>query len=151
MEGLLSNVMKIEKPDFFSLVETRIMMERFVVQQAAKNRTEKELNEIEKALIEYEIKRKNGSHAEQEDLNLHLKIIDASHNKVIKTLMLIILPDILSIYRKENICGDETTKDTLAEHRNILEAIKNKDMVMAEKYMMEHLKDVYEFSKSKVD
>jgi GntR family transcriptional repressor for pyruvate dehydrogenase complex len=35
MEGLLSNIMKIEKPDFHSLVETRVMMEKFMVQVAS--------------------------------------------------------------------------------------------------------------------
>ena len=150
MEGLLSNVMKIEKPDFFSLVETRIMMERFVVRHAALKRTEKQLEELENALLEYEVKIKNGLKAEQEDLNFHLKIVDASQNSVIKTLMLIILPDILNVYIKENVCSNDPSKKTLLEHENILEAIKRKDPDQAEEFMLQHLRDVYEFSKSKM-
>jgi len=150
MEGLLSNIMKIDKPDFFSLVETRIMMERFVVQQAAQRRTDEHIAQMEIALSDYREKIEAGLNAEQEDLNFHLKIVDASRNKVVKTLMLIILPDILNIYIKENVCGDGVKRKSLYEHENILDAIKNKDSVMAEKYMIEHLKDVFEFSKSKV-
>ncbi|MCU4157104.1 FadR family transcriptional regulator [Carboxylicivirga sp. A043] len=150
MEGLLSNVMKIEKPDFFSLVETRVMMEKFSVQQAAMRRTGEDLEKLKYALDAYEKKVKTGVPAENEDFTFHLKIAEAGHNSVIKTMMLIILPDILSIYRRENVCDDSKFEKTVNEHHMILEAIKNQDAAAADLHMSVHLKDVLNFSKSKL-
>ncbi len=150
MEGLLSNIMKIEKPDFFSLVETRVMMEKFSVQMAALRRDEKDLQAIKSALDDYEAKISKGYPCENEDFIFHLRIAEAGHNSVIKTMMLIILPDILKVYRSKNVCSDEQKDVRLIEHRRILEAIENQDGDLAEKYMLEHLKDVIEFSKVKL-
>ncbi|MCG8578780.1 MAG: FadR family transcriptional regulator [Bacteroidales bacterium] len=150
MEGLLSNVMKIEKPDFFSLVETRVMMERFSVQQAAMRRTDEDIAKLELALAAYETKIQSGVPAENEDFSFHLRIAEAGHNSVIKTMMLIILPDIISIYRSENVCGEDKFAKTLKEHRAILDAIKNTDVKAADDCMVKHLNDVIEFSKSKL-
>lgn len=151
MEGLITNVMKIERPDFFSLVETRCFMEIFSVQQAAIRRTEEDLLNLEEAHAALEEKIKNKLPAENEDFLFHLKIAEASHNSVIKTLMLIVLPDILEIYRKENVCTGDGINKSFEEHKNILMAIRNKDSELAAKHMQEHLREVLEFSKKKMN
>ncbi len=150
MEGLLSNVMKIEKPDFFSLVETRVMMERFSVQQAAMRRTDEDVRRLEDALVAYEKKIESGAPAENEDFVFHLRIAEAGHNSVIKTMMLIILPDILKIYRKQNVCSDSKLAKTFGEHHQILQAIKNQDVEASVQNMSAHLEDVLKFSQSKI-
>ncbi|NOU59718.1 FadR/GntR family transcriptional regulator [Marinifilum caeruleilacunae] len=147
MEGLFSNIMKIERPDFASLVETRVTMEIFSVRKAAERRTEEDLKIIEEALLEYEKKINSNIPAENEDFLFHLKIAEASHNSVIKTMMLIILPDILAIYRREKVCTKDAFAKTLKEHREILDAIKNQDSEKAAELMKNHLSDVLEFSK----
>jgi GntR family transcriptional repressor for pyruvate dehydrogenase complex len=149
MEGLITNVMKIENPDFFSLVETRCFLEVFSVQHAALRRTAEDLEKMEKALYAFEDKVKKGLPAEHEDFVFHLKIAEASHNAVIKTLMLIVLPDILEVYRKEHVCAVGAKKSML-EHENILKAIKEQNVEVASKYMQDHLDDVLEFSKRKI-
>lgn len=150
MEGLLSNVMKIENADFRSLVETRVLMEIHMVKEAAQRRTDEDISKIETALSEYEEKVKNGIPAENEDFVFHLKIAEASHNSVMKTLMLIILPDIIQIYRSENVCGKDKMLNTLQEHHNIINAIKSQDPDLAEKAMSKHLNEVLDYSRSKV-
>lgn len=147
MEGLFSNIMKIERPDFFSLVETRVNMEICSVRSAAQRRTEEDLVALEKALIAFEDKAKSNLPAENEDFLFHLKIAEASHNSVVKTMMLIILPDILVIYRKENVCGKGVREETYRQHHAILDAIKEQDSDKAAELMAEHLNDVLEFSK----
>ncbi|MCU4177674.1 FadR/GntR family transcriptional regulator [Carboxylicivirga sp. N1Y90] len=150
MEGLLSNVMKLEKPDFHSLVETRVMMERHSVQQAAIRRTEEDIQKLEDALLAYEKKIEKGVSAENEDFVFHLRIAEAGHNSVIKTMMLIILPDILKIYRSEDVCNESKLSKTFGEHRQILEAIKKQDVEASVQNMSTHLEDVLKFSKSKI-
>jgi GntR family transcriptional repressor for pyruvate dehydrogenase complex len=150
MEGLLSNIMKIEKPDFHSLVETRVMMEKFMVQVGSLRRTEEDIQAIEKALLKYEERVEKNLPSENEDFIFHLKIAEASHNTVIKTMMLIILPDILKIYITEKVCDNERKLKRLKEHRGILKAIVDQDGDAAEKLIMHHLHDVIEFSKVKI-
>jgi GntR family transcriptional repressor for pyruvate dehydrogenase complex len=88
--------------------------------------------------------------SENEDFIFHLKIAEASHNSVIKTMMLIILPDILKIYITEKVCDNERKVKRLKEHRGILKAIVDQDGDAAEKLVMHHLHDVIEFSKVKI-
>ncbi len=147
MEGLFSNIMKIERPDFFSLVETRVNMEIFSVRSAAERRTDEDLEGLEKALEAYEDKARENLPAENEDFLFHLKIAEASHNAVVKTMMLIILPDILAIYRKENVCGKGVMEGTSREHRAILDAVIEQDADKAALLMAKHLDKVLEFSK----
>ncbi|MRT94284.1 FadR/GntR family transcriptional regulator [Ancylomarina sp. 16SWW S1-10-2] len=147
MEGLFSNIMKIERPDFFSLVETRVTMEVFSMRCAAERRTEDDLIELEKALEAYEEKAKKHLPAENEDFLFHLKIAEAGHNAVIKAMMLIILPDILAIYRQEHVCQKDVTEGNSNEHRDILNAIKEQDGEKAALLMENHLQNVLDFSK----
>jgi len=151
MQGLITNVMKIESPDFFSLVETRCFMEIFCVEQAAARRNTEDLIKLEKAHAEFEEKVEKKLPAENEDFLFHLRIAKASHNAVLKTMMLIVLPDILEIYRRENVCAEGDQQKLLIEHRNILKAIKEKDIMKASKHMKNHLQEVLEFSKKKIN
>ena len=50
LEGLISNVLQIEDPDFHSLVETRLMLEIKAVSLAAERRTEEDLIQLSNAL-----------------------------------------------------------------------------------------------------
>ncbi|MGQ1784150.1 MULTISPECIES: FadR/GntR family transcriptional regulator [unclassified Saccharicrinis] len=150
MEGLLSNIMKIEKPDFYSLVETRVMMEKFSVQHAAVRRTDEDIAAIQKALENYNSRAKKDLPAENEDFIFHLRIAEACHNSVIKTMLLIILPDIMRIYITEKVCDDERKLKRIKEHEDILQAIIDGDGEKAENHLMDHLQDVVEFSKNKL-
>ena len=147
MEGLFSNIMKIEKPDFYSLVETRVLMEKFCVQQAAIRRTDEDIVGIKEALEKYKSRVENNLSAVNEDFLFHLRIAEASHNSVIKTMMLIILPDIIKIYIREKVCDEDSKLQGIRGHEAILKAIVDRDGNQAEKHIMDHLQDVTEFSK----
>lgn len=146
--GLISDVLKLEKSDFISLVETRVILETNAAKLAAERRTEEDILEIEKAIIAYEKKLKNKEIAVEEDLMFHLKIAEASKNTVLKSLMLIITPDIIHNYLKYKVCDEKSEFKALQEHQKILEYIVKKDSEAASKMMQKHLKDVIEFSTS---
>ena len=148
LEGLITDVLKLEKSDFTSLVETRVILEINAAKLAAKRRTDDDLLEIEKALRAYEEKIKNGENAVEEDLMFHLKIAEASKNSVLKSLMLIITPDIVHNYLEYKVCDEQTEFKAFKEHQKILEHIIKKDSASAGKMMRKHLKDVTEFSTS---
>ncbi|MFK7776476.1 MAG: FadR/GntR family transcriptional regulator [Saprospiraceae bacterium] len=149
LEGLITDVLKLEKSDFISLVETRVILETHGAKLAAERRTPEDIIEIEKALKAYEEKVKLNQPAVEEDLMFHLKIAEASKNAVLKSLMLIITPDIVSSFIQFRVCDDiETENKVLREHEEILEHIVNKDGEAASQAMKRHLKDVIEFGKS---
>lgn len=150
LEGLISDVLKLEKSDFRSLVETRVILETQAAKLAAKRRTKEDLVEIEKALQAYEEKVKNGQPAVEEDLMFHLKIAEASKNAVLKSLMLIITPDIVNSFIQYKVCDDDDTVENkvVKEHRSILQYITDGNDNAAAGAMTEHLQDILSFGKS---
>jgi GntR family transcriptional repressor for pyruvate dehydrogenase complex len=146
MEGLLTNVIKLSENDFYHLVETRVLMEKFTSRQAAIRRTSKDIDELGEAFDQFKIKVESDLSGVNEDFNFHLKIAEASQNVVIKSLMQIIIPDIINIYRKLNVCGDGRFYKSLEEHRTILDFIIKQKPDDAEEAMKIHLKDIVDFS-----
>ncbi len=148
LEGLITDVLQIENSDFASLVETRVLLETQAALLASKRRTPEDIINIEKALQAYEKKVKKGVQAVEEDLMFHLKIAEASKNSVLKSLMLIITPDIVNSFIKLDICKDGRFYKALEEHEIILKHIVAKEPELAAEAMREHLKDVFEYSQN---
>ena len=146
LEGLISDVLKIEKSDFSSLVETRVLLEIELSKLAAKRRDDRDLLELEQALNQYYMKVDVGQEAVDEDMMFHLKIAKASKNTVLKSLMMIIIPDILADYAKYNVCTNDHLKKRFDEHNQLFQAIKEKDAENAALIMKTHLKDILTLS-----
>lgn len=148
MEGLLSNVLKMSDKDFYHMVETRVLMEMYTCRNAALKRTTADIDALEMALDKHRKCIESGLSGVNDDFGFHLKIAEASKNSVIRSLMMIIIPDIITIYRKLNVCGDGRFYQSLDEHRVILDCIIRQQPEEAEAAMKTHLKDVMEFSKT---
>lgn len=148
LEGLITDVLRLEKHDFNSLVETRVLLETQAASMAAVRRTEEDLCNIEKALAAYERKAMLGQTAVEEDLMFHLKIAEASKNNVLKSLMLIITPDIVSSFTERKLCEDGRSYVALEEHKVIFKHISEQNPHMAIEAMKNHLGDIVDYSKS---
>jgi GntR family transcriptional repressor for pyruvate dehydrogenase complex len=146
MEGLISDVIKLNENDFFHLVETRVVMETYACSQAAIRRSSRDIAELEEALDKYKERVDADLPGVKEDFNFHLKIADASQNMVVKSLMLILIPDILEIYQKLNFCGKGRFYKSSNEHKLILDCIIRQDAKGASEAMRIHLEDVVDFS-----
>ena len=149
LEGLIADVLKIDSYSFLSLVETRVLLEVSTVRLACERRTDEDLNLLESALRQYLDKAMNGVKAVDEDFMFHLAIAEASKNKVLKSLLLIIVPDILSNYSIFKVCDTPDSK-TVEEHKQILSAIQNADADGAALIMQQHLRGVMEFARALV-
>ena len=149
LESLIADVLKIDSPSFVSLVETRVLLEESTIRLACERRTEEDILQLEISLNAYLEKAVNGIKAVEEDLMFHLTIADLSKNKVLKSLLLIIIPDIISNYSVFKVC-DTVTQKALTEHKQLFECIKKGDAVKGAIVMKEHLKGVTEFAKSLV-
>jgi len=147
LEGLITDVLNIEETDFHSLVETRVLLEVNAAGRAAERRTADDIIALRTALVAYESKVSSGALAVEEDLLFHIKIAEASRNTVLKSLMLVITPDIVKSFTRLNICKDSGLIKPIQEHREILKHIENQDAQAAEASMKAHLQDILEFSK----
>lgn len=147
LEGLITDVLQIEESDFHSLVETRVTLEKKAASLAALRRTSDDIVTLTNALNAYETKLMNGQLAIEEDLMFHIKIAEASKNNVLKSLMMIITPDIVKNFITLKVCDEAKNQKTIEEHRMILDDIIDQNESAAAKAMELHLNDVFEFSK----
>lgn len=147
LESMIADILKIDSYSFQSLVETRVMLELNCVRLACERHDEKDLHQMEVELNNYLAKANNGVKAVDEDFMFHLSIAEASKNKVLKSLLLIIVPDILSNYSIFKVCDTVTTK-AVEEHQQIFLKIKQRDAEGAASIMNEHLKGVMDFAKA---
>jgi len=146
LEGLITDILKIEKSDFKSLVHTRILLEKEAARLAAINRTEDDLIELRNVLSNFEKEMAVSGEAYEEDLLFHIKIAEISKNTVLKSLMMIITPDIISNYIKYRVCGINVKNKIIKEHQKILEMITDQNSDGAVEAMEYHLTDIKKFS-----
>ncbi|PQV48865.1 GntR family transcriptional regulator [Jejuia pallidilutea] len=145
MNGMIDDILRLDEPDFKSLVETRILLELKTCRLAALRRTEEDLIKMEEALEAYSNKVINGEDAVQEDLLFHLSIARASGNSTINTFMLIITPEIITNFERHHVCDKGLAQEGIQEHMAIFEAIKNQDPQLAKQKMKEHFKILYQY------
>jgi len=147
LDGLISDVLDLQQYDFFSLVETRYVLEVNAVRLCAERRTEADLAKLEKALENF-LKYFDTPDRMSHDFAFHRAIAEGCHNPVFKAMLMIVIPDILSIYQRDRICAPNPA--VIDEHAQMLEAIRNKDGELAAQIMSKHLQGVVEFAKTRI-
>ncbi|WP_299098491.1 FadR/GntR family transcriptional regulator [uncultured Winogradskyella sp.] len=145
MNGMIDDILRLETPDFKSLVETRILLELKTVRLAALRRTNEDLKEIKNALEAYAAKVLDGKDAVQEDLLFHLAIAKASGNSSMNTFMLTITPEIITNFEKYHVCDKNRANVGIDEHKAIYNAIKAQNPKLAKQKMKEHFNELYKY------
>ena len=150
IQGLISDVLDLQEHEFASLVETRVILEQQTAALAAERRTADDIIQIKRALEAYEAKIKSGEPAVEEDLLFHIQIAEASKNQVLKSLLMIITPDIVKNYIDLGVCDPNTLHKTLHEHHVIVDHIVDQRPEPAAAAMLAHLQDVVDFSQRSI-
>lgn len=145
MNGMIDDILRLETPDFKSLVETRILLELKTVRLASLRRNDDDLKHIKATLDAYEEKALSGEPAVQEDLLFHLAIAKASRNSTMNTFMLTITPQIIIDFEKYHVCDKNQAVLGIKEHTEIYEAIKTQDPKLAKQKMKEHFSVLYQY------
>ena len=122
LDTMITDALKISKYDFSSLVYVRVLLE-----------------------IELEEKFDTELRVEK-DFAFHQAIAQGGHNPVISSLLLIITPDILKYYQKYKVCA-VPQKTVHAEHREMLQKIKDKDKDGMKELVLRHLSNLIDFAK----
>ncbi|WP_422105487.1 FadR/GntR family transcriptional regulator [Winogradskyella sp.] len=145
INGMIEDILRLEDPDFKSLVETRILLELKTVRLAALRRTDDDLEKMKASLDAYTKKVLEGKDAVQEDLLFHLAIAKASGNSTMNTFMLIITPGIITNFEKYHVCDKDLATKGIQEHQAIYDAIKQQDPKLAKQKMKEHFSVLYQY------
>lgn len=145
MNGMIEDILRLEDPDFKSLVETRILLELKTVRLAALRRTDEDLKQMKETLDNYKKKVKNGEDAVQEDLLFHLAIAKACGNSSMNTFMLMITPEIITNFEKYHVCDKRIDDKIINEHEEIFNAIKDRNPQLAKQKMKDHFTELYKY------
>lgn len=145
LNGMIDDILKLQEPSFKELVEARIFLELKGVKLAALRRSADDLKRMEEALAAYSDKVIRGEDAVQEDLLFHLAIARASANPTLISFMLKITPEIINNFEKHHICDKNTAFKGIQEHKDIVDAIREKDPASAKSAMKAHFKDLYQY------
>ena len=121
-------------------LDVRIGVETMVVRFAAENITVDQLEELKSINNEIRQTLDEGNVVKISDLDnlLHRKIVEATGNNVLKDIMRMLEEHVLR-YRYEYIKSIKGSNRIVEEHDLIIEALENKDVEAASKYMMEHI------------
>lgn len=147
LDGLISDILNLQDHDFFSLVETRFMLEINAVRLCAERWTPDDMRALQKAHDRY-INQFDTPGRVSNDFAFHRAIAQGSHNQVLKAMLLVVIPDIMTVYEEERICEANTTAS--GEHEEIMHAIKNRDADLAASLMVQHLQPVFDFAKERI-
>ncbi|MGY3778727.1 FadR/GntR family transcriptional regulator [Isobaculum melis] len=118
------------------LMAVRMMIEPEICQLAARHATEEEVQEMVSICHEIEELIYQNKNHESKDIELHSLIAKASKNVVVPSLIPIIQTAI-SLFI--NLTNRRLKEETIETHREIVEAIKNKDEKLAKEAMERHL------------
>ena len=146
IESLFRDMLKIDRYDFSSLVDVRLLLEVETARLAAINRDEADLQAMKSAMDQCE--ECFGTELQvPKDFEFHQAVARAAHNSVISSLLLIITPDVLKYYQKYKVCS-VPREDVLREHQELYTCIQNGDCEGAMSVVRHHLSTLLEFSKT---
>ena len=149
INGMIEDILRLEEPDFKSLVETRILLELKTVRLASLRRTDEDLIKIKASMEAYAKKVSEGKDAVQEDLLFHLAIAKASGNSSMNTFMLKITPEIITNFETHHVCDKSLAAQGVNEHQEIYDAIKAQNPKLAKQKMKDHFSVLYQYCYNK--
>ena len=118
------------------LANVRMILEPGIAEMAALNAAKADLDKLRYLCDEVERKIREGSSYIQEDIAFHTCIAECSGNKVVEQLIPIIDTAVLMFV---NVTHKALTEETIMTHRDITEAIAQRDAMGARAAMMMHM------------
>ena len=140
-------VTSIKAKDVADIYHVRSMLEGLCARWATEHITEEQIGRLEEILVlsEFHVQRGNGDTAQVSELDgkFHQVLYEASDSRILEH----VLSDFhkyVQMARRLSVKKKERAEKSIAEHRDILEAIRNKDADLAEKLANQHIMNVME-------
>lgn len=133
----------ITPKDVHDIYTIRSMLEGLCARWATRHITDEQIEELEEIILlsEFHLKKEGNGKAKQvSDLDgkFHKVLYEASNSRILEH----VLSDFhkyVQIARTMSVGAKDRAEKSIAEHRGILDAIKSKDEVLAEKLANEHI------------
>ena len=122
-----------------SLLQTREAVEPSLAALAAQNRTEEDLQQLIAVTERVEAAYADLPLYLAENVNWHCSIAAASHNELLRAVMVAISSMVYKASAIENFATEEVRRVVIKAHRRILDAIVAKDADAARRRMARHL------------
>lgn len=138
-------VIGISENDLRDIFEIRKAVECLASARAALNRTEKQLDELREALElqEFYLSKQDAEQIKQMDNRFHRTVYKLSGSSVFYDT-LVPLHKKIQKYRRVSVENKSRAAASVAEHRNIYEAIAACNAAAAERYTTEHIINAYQ-------
>ena len=140
-------VTSIKAKDVADIYHVRSMLEGLCARWATEHITDEQIGRLEEILVlsEFHVQRGNGDTAQVSELDgkFHQVLYEASDSRILEH----VLSDFhkyVQMARGLSVKKKERAEKSIAEHRDILEAIRNKDADLAEKLANQHIMNVME-------
>lgn len=121
------------------LLELRLILEGANAELAAKRATDQDIEEMHYWLRKREEEDISKDKRMEANLNFHLSIARASNNKAV----LEVVKSLRMVLTQSQLKTMDTTSEELSSHRQIFEAISNKDCTRAGELMRKHIVEIY--------
>lgn len=126
---------------FKELQEARLIIEESTVELAARRANKKDIEEMERYLNQMEAQQNDLQRAIKDDLLFHVAIANSTHNHILKSMLYQIRTP-MSKWITEALGISGVFSAVFAEHREILQAIKNRDAEAAKAAMAHHIGEI---------
>lgn len=138
----LSSALLMKREDIKELSEVRKILEVGAVASASINHKAEDLTPMERALKAMKEAKGQGEIGEKADLDFHLAIAHATHNKMLINLMTSVSEIMVESMRETRqllLYSEEMMGSLYEEHQLIFESIKARNTEEAQKNMLNHL------------
>lgn len=139
--------------DITEIFEIRASLESLAAGLACERITEEELDELQRLVV------RAGENAKNNDLESLINVDTAFHDRIFKASrnsrleqMVSNLREQIHRFRTTSLASPGRTKDTLEEHKGLVDAIAERDIALARRLALEHVEnaeDIYLVSLSK--
>jgi GntR family transcriptional repressor for pyruvate dehydrogenase complex len=153
LEGLLTNVLKLEDREFEALDDTRYVLEIYAAELVAENAADHQIGELEEVQQELDRKIEAGASSFDEDMVFHLKIAETCGNPILKSIITMLVSDVLQFFKEfEQRAGKKKVRtrllDAADEHWQIVAAMKQRDALKSAEAMRRHFEISRKFRSS---
>lgn len=139
-----ARVVSLSPQQLVELYQVREALEGMTARLAASNMSDEEIGELTQLLDrhEEEVQRKDGAaYFQQEgDLDFHFRIAEGCRNELLRSSLCEDHYHLMRLYRHKFSSRHGQPRNALAEHRMILEAIRERDGELAEVLMRRHIR-----------
>lgn len=136
-------------PHWKDVLSVRIVIEALSAELAADNMTPEYSQALDVIILEHRMALLKGECGSEQDLKLHLKIVEIAGNQVLEQILKLLLTQ-ENVYTKFSMVAPTTVISQVQQHNNIVESLKRSDKAAAKQAMIDHLtnvlKDVREYA-----